>query len=333
MTKISDNRLTNLDILRGIAALAVCFYHFRRDGMDGSVYNTLAAYGVYGVDMFFVISGFVIPLSLFKMGFNYHMLAPFWISRFFRLYPAYALASVIGLGLWYFSTLLPGFRGAPPPTVTIEQILANTGLLCDWTGEKWFLIVAWSLAIEAQYYLLIALSCPLIFCRNKLIRKLVLCCWVLCPLFTNNLTILIYWMALFGMGLSVMMFQHTLLSRMGLISVMILCFGVQWMVRDFASACAGIGTALIILLAPNLKIPQLAWVGGISYSLYLLHVPFGGRVMNFFERYPENSLANALCVPLALATSILAAFIFFKIVEWPSHQLARRMKGIKNAKR
>jgi peptidoglycan/LPS O-acetylase OafA/YrhL len=182
------------------------------------------------------------------------------------------------LGLWYFSTLLPGFRGAPPPTVTIEQILANTGLLCDWTGEKWFLIVAWSLAIEAQYYLLIALICPLIFCRNKLIRMLVLCCWVLCPLFTNNLTILIYWMALFGMGLSVMMFQHSLLSRLGFISVMILCFGVQWMVRDLASACAGIGTALIILLAPNLKIPQLAWVGGISYSLYLLHVPFGGRV-------------------------------------------------------
>ena len=105
------------------------------------------------------------------------------------------------------------------------------------------------------------------------------------------------------------------------------------MVRDLASACAGIGTALIILLAPNLKIPQLAWVGGISYSLYLLHVPFGGRVMNFFERYPENSFANALCVPLALATSILAAFIFFKIVEWPSHQLARKIKEIYNAKR
>jgi peptidoglycan/LPS O-acetylase OafA/YrhL len=140
-------------------------------------------------------------------------------------------------------------------------------------------------------------------------------------------------MALFGMGLSVMMFQLNLLPRWGLISVMILCFGVQWEVRDFSSACAGLGTALIILLAPNLTIPRLAWLGGISYSLYLLHVPIGGRVMNFFERYPENWLANVLSVPLALATSILAAFIFFKIVEWPSHQLARRMKGMTNAKR
>jgi peptidoglycan/LPS O-acetylase OafA/YrhL len=333
LKKISDNRLINLDILRGVAALAVCFYHFRRDGMDGTLYHNVAAYGVYGVDMFFVISGFVIPLSLFRMGFNYHMLVQFWISRFFRLYPAYALASVIGLGLWFFSTLLPGFRGAEPPPVTLEQILANAGLLCDWTGEKWFLIVAWSLAIEAQYYLVIALMCPLIFHRNKQIRILVLCCWVLCPLLPSNLTILLYWMALFGMGLSVMLFQQNLLPRWGLISVMLLCFGIQWVARDSASACAGLGTALVILLAPNLTIPRLAWVGGISYSLYLLHVPIGGRVMNFFERYPENWLADVLSVPFALATSILAAFIFFKIVEWPSHQLARRMKGIQNAKR
>ena len=46
-----DNRLFNLDILRGLAALIVCFYHFRRDMFSG-LYNSIASYGLYGVDVF-----------------------------------------------------------------------------------------------------------------------------------------------------------------------------------------------------------------------------------------------------------------------------------------
>jgi len=53
----TTGRIDNLDVLRALAALAVCLYHFRRGPLfEGSVYQELAFYGLHGVDIFFVIS-------------------------------------------------------------------------------------------------------------------------------------------------------------------------------------------------------------------------------------------------------------------------------------
>jgi peptidoglycan/LPS O-acetylase OafA/YrhL len=76
----------------------------------------------------------------------------------------------------------------------------------------------------------------------------------------------------------------------------------------------------------------MIWIGSISYSLYLLHPLIGGRVMNFCERFPNFIFVQIISVPMALFFSIIAAYLFFRAMELPSHQLARRMKGIKNAK-
>lgn len=327
-----DNRLFNLDILRGLAALIVCFYHFRRDMFSG-LYNSIASYGLYGVDVFFVISGFVIPFALHKSKYSYHKTLSFWLSRFVRLYPAYFFASAIGIGLWYASTLVPGFRGAPPPPVMLNQILSNLFLICDLTGQKWFLGVAWTLAIEAQYYVLIALMFPLLTNSRHAIQTIAVSTWILFPLLSPNSFLVFHWTTLFGMGLLIMLYQTNMISMRMLAIGLVLCFGTQWLTRGGASAVTGLGTALFIFLAPPFRFSGLLiWIGGISYSLYLLHQPFGGRVINFFERYPDSWCAIMLGLPLAMAGSIGIAFIFFKFVEWPSHQLARKIKET-NAKK
>ena len=320
-----QDRLSNLDVLRGFAALAVCFYHFRRD-MLGGIYNSAANYGLHGVDIFFVISGFVIPLALFKSKFSYNKIASFWISRFARLYPAFFLASLIGFGLWYGSTLFPGFRGLPPPPVTIEKILANLFLISDLTGQEWFLLVAWSLAIEAQYYVIIGLVFPFLVSDRYFIRIIALLLWFLSPLPFGNFYLVFYWNALFGMGLAAMLYQQKMLDAK--VFILFLSAGciIQWENRDLVSALVGLGTALFILWMPPLKAKSLIWLGGISYSLYLLHAPIGGRVMNFFERYQDSRVALLISVPLALAVSVLAAYVFFRLVEWPSHKLSRVLR-------
>lgn len=330
----ATDRISNLDVLRAIAALAVCFYHFRRGAMfEGSVYQSVASYGVYGVDVFFVISGYVIPLALWKRGFGYSQTGSFWLARFIRLYPAYLLASVIGFGLWYLSTVMPGFRGAPPPPVTTTQVWANLALAADLARQDWFLGVAWTLAIEAQYYVLVVLSFPLLVSKRPAWRVGALACWVLCPLALSNPLWVFHWTALFGMGVAVMLRQQGLLERRWLMAFLAASFLVQCWARGGVSAGVGVATALFILLAPPVRASWLVWVGGISYSLYLLHVPIGGRVMNFFERYPDSVWALLISVPLAVAASIVAAWVFFKVVEWPSHQLARGVRWSKVAKR
>lgn len=81
-TRPGHTRYLELDALRGIAALAVVLFHF-------TMYRPEAGYGfvlgVTGVDLFFIISGFVILLSLEKT----RDWKEFLLDRFSRLYPAY----------------------------------------------------------------------------------------------------------------------------------------------------------------------------------------------------------------------------------------------------
>lgn len=325
LSPVLPDRIGNLDILRAVAALAVCFFHFRRDSMmAGSLYEAVASLGYYGVDVFFVISGYVIPLALSKKAFGFAQIGKFWLARFLRLYPAYILASIFAFSLWHLSAGLPGFQGLLPPAPQLPQILSNLILTADFTREDWFLGVAWSLAIEAQYYILIALAYPLIASKRPRICVLSMLVWGFSPLFIEKAQWVFHWNALFAMGLLCMLVQSGRMGRLWLWFFLPFCLVVQWWARGGISAGVGLVTALFILFAPPLKIPSLVWVGGISYSLYLLHVPVGGRVMNYLERYGDVSGIVLLSVPLALAASLAAAFLFFKTVEAPSHAWARR---------
>jgi peptidoglycan/LPS O-acetylase OafA/YrhL len=324
-TSLTD-RIDNLDVLRAVAALAVCFFHFRRGSMfEGSFYQEVASFGHYGVDVFFVISGFVIPLALWKRGFGLSQTGGFWLSRFVRLYPAYLLASGVALLLWYLSAAMPGFRGSLPPPLTLAQVWSNLALTADVFRQDWFLEVAWTLAIEAQYYVLVALVFPVFTGRWPALRVPVLWLWILSPLVMENSYLVFRWTALFGMGLVVMLGQAGMLGRAWMWVLLTVSVAVQWWARDGVSAGVGLGTALVILLVPPLRMPALMWVGGISYSLYLLHLPVGGRVMNYLERFGDVAWVAVLAVPLALAASLLAAFLFYKLVEAPSHAWARKV--------
>ena len=83
-------RLTNLDGLRGLAALAVLLYHytsiFPRFWPEAEPTGFLVDFGGFGVHLFFIISGFVILMTLEKRGAS----RDFIIYRFIRLYPRYS---------------------------------------------------------------------------------------------------------------------------------------------------------------------------------------------------------------------------------------------------
>jgi peptidoglycan/LPS O-acetylase OafA/YrhL len=155
-TPSKKNRLQNLDAMRGLAALMVCFYHFGRGLPDGSIKDA-CTYGNLGVDIFFVISGFVIPLWLDRTGGGWGQIPLFLWKRFIRLYPAYLFASLCGLVLWWGSGHFPGFRGEPVG-ISGTAVFANLFFLCDIVGQPWVVPVSWSLAIEWQFYLAVAVS-------------------------------------------------------------------------------------------------------------------------------------------------------------------------------
>ena len=145
----TGSRLAWLDVLRGVAALAVVFNHFGYfvpPRLNGPVYQWIDP-GAYGVFVFFLISGYIVPASLERKG----SVRTFWVSRLFRLYPLYLLAVAIAVALYMVH--VGGLRGegADPETSVLSQMLMMSNVLAGQNLPN----VVWSLSYEMIFYLLL----------------------------------------------------------------------------------------------------------------------------------------------------------------------------------
>jgi peptidoglycan/LPS O-acetylase OafA/YrhL len=163
----SSQRLAFADLLRGLAALTVVLGHFtvlflQRPKIVAAL--TMAepgqavsfpawidrAYDIFnlasiGVAVFFLISGFVIPLSLEGSSVRSYL-----AKRFLRIFPTYWVAFVIGVAALFVS----GAFWSKPVTYDLTDYFANTFLLADFFGRYDILSVMWTLQIEIKFYLL-----------------------------------------------------------------------------------------------------------------------------------------------------------------------------------
>lgn len=138
-----------LDILRGIAILIVVFYH-----NFSSV--SFFRFGWMGVDLFFVLSGFLITNLLLESRQNKNYIRNFYVRRFLRIFPLYYLILIV------FFTFSPLLFSAKGPATTYSYY--NDNKLWYWSYfQNWlmvhkgpppvpFLAHFWSLAIEEQFY-------------------------------------------------------------------------------------------------------------------------------------------------------------------------------------
>jgi peptidoglycan/LPS O-acetylase OafA/YrhL len=145
----SASRLGWLDVLRGIAALAVVFDHtsyYVLQHVRSIIYQWFDA-GNYGVFVFFLISGYIVPASLERKG----SVRTFWVSRLFRLYPLYLLA--VGIAVIFYLTHVGKARGeaAHPGASVLSQLLMMSNVISGQNLPN----VVWSLAYEMVFYLLL----------------------------------------------------------------------------------------------------------------------------------------------------------------------------------
>ena len=127
MSWIASDRLPVVHTLRGLASLAVCWFHFAYAGnLDTGIARQVARYGSLGVPVFFVISGFVLPYSLWKGAYGLKLYGRFILKRIARLDPPYIAAIIVTVGLGYASSALALTTGAPYH-VTWLQLLPHLG--------------------------------------------------------------------------------------------------------------------------------------------------------------------------------------------------------------
>jgi peptidoglycan/LPS O-acetylase OafA/YrhL len=158
VVKRKGGRLAWLDALRGFAALCVVFdhatYHILA-GVRADVYEWFDP-GQYGVFVFFLVSGYIVPASLERKG----SMRGFWVGRMFRLYPMYLLALVLAVvlgthGLGDVEGAIGNLQAATSHPVT--SVAAWLAMVPDLLVPQINIPdVTWTLAFEMVFYILVA---------------------------------------------------------------------------------------------------------------------------------------------------------------------------------
>jgi peptidoglycan/LPS O-acetylase OafA/YrhL len=286
-----------LDRLRAIAVLAVIEYHAN--------WHWLGLDGVLGVDVFFVLSGFLITSILLReQATGGIRLGAFYLRRARRLYPALIVLVV--------ATLLAGWAS---PVAGLHALIYVT----DYVRPSDILGHTWSLSVEEHYYLLWPLLLPFV---ARMPRQRAV--WLLCALYVGASL----WTALqpfewragvrfdtrmTGLLLGALLAflpRDTKLPFVALAAACVLQFAGYSNHRPFAEAA----TACVIVLSYRTTVPflsraPLVYLGRISYGMYLYHWPITWALRDVSEGLPQLLLIVA-------ATVACAAVSFHTIERW-----------------
>jgi peptidoglycan/LPS O-acetylase OafA/YrhL len=148
-SRAQGHRLAWLDALRGVAALCVAYEHFGARVLPAVHARVFAIFdpGLYGVLLFFLISGYIVPASLERRG----NVRTFWISRLFRLFPLFGVVIVVTVLLHDFG--LASVHDANQNVAA--SVLSNLFMLSDLLGGTNIIVVIWTLCYEMVFYLLL----------------------------------------------------------------------------------------------------------------------------------------------------------------------------------
>jgi peptidoglycan/LPS O-acetylase OafA/YrhL len=338
------NRLETLDLLRGIAILAVLIFHysFRIAMTDGDVNEvTLAAlvpyfkYGFLGVQLFFVISGFVIAYSA-----ENRTAVEFGMARIARIYPGFLFCMT-------FTFLMTLVFGAPLFHATFTQWLANLPLFAPGLKHAFMDDAYWSLVYEFTFYGWIALFIAMGWFRRNV--DIVVVGWLALAVLNQELIhsvalkhifltdengFFAAGLALYEMyrgrrdiGVKLLLALSTVTAIGQGLHLADWYRGVSHLAYDdrvvaglsvLAVAAVGLGLAVRRLPIPSYVV---AGIGGITYPLYLLHERVGYIVLIHLK----GTVAAGSLVALTATAMAMLAWIVWRFVERPGQRFFRRM--------
>jgi peptidoglycan/LPS O-acetylase OafA/YrhL len=348
MSDKSHSRFYELDTFRGIAALGVVLFHYTSnydrlfDHSDALWFEF--GWGKRGVELFFIISGFVIFLTLNRT----QRSGDFWVSRCARLFPPYWVAIILTFAVVRLLDL-PG-RGT-----SIPNTVFNFSMVHGFFGIPHVDGVYWTLQVELSFYVLMF---GLYFWRQlRRIDGIVLgwlaiaTCYTLdtsmlhtglftgispeaidkvaLPMqiraFLEALLILPHAPAFIIGILLYQMQKHEFTLQRGL--TLLLCF-VPTLIADYAKGnyqvtlTMAIGVGLFYLAFKGylkfLRVKPLLFLGSISYSLYLIHQNVGYSIIHRLYQYgvnPNLSVMIAILVSMAIAT-LMTMWVERPVLRW-----------------
>ena len=325
----SKGRFLELDALRGIAAIIVVIYHYtfiyhlKISPQEFDTYNKFS-YGNLGVELFFILSGFVIFMSLQKVNSPFEFLT----KRFIRLYPTYWIAMI-------FTFLVVSIFGLTGREVTMNEFLINTTMLQYGLQIPSVDGVYWSLFHELMFYFLMAAAFRFVRSKYLIVFSLI---WLSISLANHfyhitgiSLLLNLVYTPLFLGGIYFYKLTVEEKSRINII-LPVICYLVYFIIVDanidriFTERLIVLGFFLMFYLnAFNalkfIALKPLIFIGNISYALYLVHQNLGYIILN--KLYANFGNYQVLIfIPIVL--SIIIAFFITEYLEKPIGKYLRK---------
>ena len=317
-------RIAIIDTLRGVAALLVLWNHLTGGLLRYPTAGWLRAAGDkgwIGVPIFFVISGFVIPYALAGAGYALRDYGRFVLKRAIRIdVPCYVSVAIIcALGLTVGAIR---FETAPK-YITLPQVLLHLGYLNYIFGYEFLNGVLWSLAIEFQYYLLIALVFPLLLDKRGWVFPYVLL--GVLAFVAPDRQLVFHYGYLFLLGIATFHYVRGTLARKLYLPALAVLTAGAFLTTGGWSTGAATATALVIAFGREIRAP-LRFFGDISYSLYLIHVPVALRVVGALGRPTDGPLRQCAVLAAGAVAAIAGAWLLWRFVEAPSRRWASQLR-------
>ena len=305
-----------------MAAISVAAFHFSGP-LSSEAAKFISTYTWLGVDVFFVISGFVIPLSLHGRGYRPSHFPTFMLRRLLRLEPPYLVSIAMVILLGYLSSLAPGFQG-DTWSFSFPQIAAHLLYLVPFTEYAWLQPVYWSLAYEFAFYCCVGALFP--FLIDRRIEWTVLVAAGIFGAVSLMKGVLDVGILHFVAGVLVMRFVVEEGDRISVGFWLAVSIALVFLVGGVPPGIAVAFAAAAILLGRKVVFGRWTYfLGGISYSLYLIHVPVGGRVINLGRRFGDGALYELALIACAMIVCVIFSVYFSRLVERPAMLLSRRV--------
>ncbi|RDS80378.1 acyltransferase family protein [Dyella psychrodurans] len=357
-----ERKLAWIQALRGIAAFMVVMVHSRSVLPGTFAGKAVADYVLLpmamGVDLFFIISGFLMVLTTLDFDGTHAYAWRFAAKRIARIWPLFAVVTVVAVavdhhgirGFLDASVLLPYLEGLlfVPHNPAASHIYFQMSVGVAWTlcFECYFYVVfalcmlfgRWRYRVMAAWFVLTLIAIPVLRGGYNLgVATQPLVAW---SRYANLAVNPIVWEFVFGMlagwlygsRLAIKNNATVYAIAIALIAMLLMGWNRIGMVNFFGPQGWGAPLAIlffgVVMLAKNgaIKVPAWSvWVGEISYSLYLVHVYVFEIVQRIVVRIPmsHDMLAVVLFVTRPIL-AVLCAWATFRCIEAPASAWTRR---------
>ena len=353
-------QISSVHMLRGVAAMLVVWAHLSaywlftiggtswiQDTWRGVIAEPLHIYqdgGFLGVVLFFLISGYIVTHASLSENRTSYL-----TKRVLRIFPPLAFALAV---LWTLMHVMPSL-GIPLPVfqgARADRWLQSLLLLDFFTTGPRVLSVTWTLAVELIFYAMVFAvigqqrSRPLAS-TTGMVTVWVIACWFITGSalegrVTPEAEGVVVLVGVLLVGRCIYLVHSGLANpraaaALGVVASLLVGVFQERYSPGFLLERAGTAgepvisfvLALVLFVgmlwwAPSRAVQPFAWLGDISYSLYLLHLPVGFAALGVLHRL---DVPNSLATLLATGAALLAATAAFHLVEKPSQRLARRL--------